>query len=227
MIHHKVNILRLIQYRDRSRGSKRARERQFELSSAFTAQLSPSTHQAAAPPLETSATAPCRGHGLVCAALHFEDPGADHPEINALSQRHSLSLRFARAPPHCPGRSRLLVHGGAGFACKGTCKKEAVYRSSAQLRTRLYAALVVYHRLMPLSTATVQCLQLPCSRNPLCFTAIGAQGMPRHALAVIVVSCTASCSNNKPAPQKKRACSPRTRLYGTGTGPAHGQRRAW
>lgn len=161
-------------------------------------------------------------------------------------------------PPRFLRVHRLIALVGAvarawrgWFACKGTCKKRSCTRpdsrgNSAQLRMRLYVALVVYHRLIPLSShsrrgdcnCTVPAAALP--QSPLCFTAILAQGMPRQALAVIIVSCTASCIRtaslrthmglliiHKPAPQKKRACSPRIRLYGTGTGPAHGQRKAW
>lgn len=154
-----------------------------------------------------------------------------------------------RCTASLPWSEPLLVHGGAGLRVRVLDIQDLVPEALSSASTETVCSISGVSSSAPLvqpfpaaATATVLCLQLPCSRAPLCFTVILPQGMPRQALAVInvLVSCTASCimyqnsfshahgaSNNKPAPQTKRACSPRTRLYGTGTGPAHGQRKAW
>lgn len=224
-----------------------------------TIQLRPSTHQAAAPPLETSAAAPCRGHGLVCAALPFEDPGADHPEINALSQRHSLSADASASPSFLRVHRLTALVGAVArawrgwFACKSTCKKEAVQDlipegtqlSSASNETvcsisDVSSSDALVQPFPAAATATVQCLQLPCPRAPCVLQPCSRKECPvKHWLSSLYrvlhhVSGQLLWRTHmglliihKPAPQKKRACSPRTRLYGTGTGPAHGQRKAW
>lgn len=56
-------------YTETERRETETRDRERDIRAQFSSAQLPSTHQVVAPPLETSAAAPCRDHGLVCAAL--------------------------------------------------------------------------------------------------------------------------------------------------------------